>query len=66
MLGTMPLTAVDVEAMSQIPPREVLLGRLVGTIAAPMSQLVGVMRQKVLSLLYVLKAVEEKKGGANK
>ena len=55
------LTAADIELMSQIPPREVLLGQLVGTIAAPMTQFVGVMRQKVLSLLYVLKAVEEKK-----
>ncbi len=38
-----------------------MLGMLVGTIAAPMTQLVGVMNQKLLSLVYVLKAVEEKK-----
>jgi large subunit ribosomal protein L10 len=55
------LTAADITTMSKIPPREVLLGQLVGTVAAPMTQLAGVMRQKVLSLLYVLKAVEEKK-----
>ena len=34
--------------------------------AAPMTQLVGVFNQKVLSLLYVLKAVEEKKSKATK
>lgn len=55
------LTAQDIDEMADMPPREVLLGKLVGTIAAPMNQLVGVMNQKVASLVYVLKAVEEKK-----
>jgi len=57
------LSASDVDAIAKIPPREQLLSILVGTIAAPMSQLVGVMQQKLCSLLYVLKAAEEKKGG---
>jgi hypothetical protein len=35
-----------------------------GTLAAPMSQLVGVFNQKVCSLLYVLKAIEDKKNNA--
>lgn len=55
------LTVADIEAIAQIPSREILLGRLVGTIAAPISQTVGVLKQKVASLVYVLKAVEEKK-----
>lgn len=55
------LSAADVEQMAKIPPREVLLGTLVGTVAAPMTRLVGVMNQKVASLLYVLKAIETKK-----
>ena len=37
---------------------------VVGTVAAPLTQLVGVFNQKLLSLLYVLKAVEEKKSQA--
>ena len=41
-----------------------MLGKLVGTIAAPMSQTVGVLSQKLMTLLYVLKAVEEKKSNA--
>lgn len=57
------LSAADVDALAKVPPREVMLGMLVGTIAAPMTQLVGVFNQKLLSLLYVLKAVEEKKSG---
>lgn len=60
-LGAQLLSVDDVEAIAKIPPREVLYGQLVGTIAAPMTQLVGVMNQKVSSLLYVLKAVEDKK-----
>ena len=63
MLGTRLLTAADVQEMADIPPREILLGRLVGTVAAPMTRLVGVMNQKVLSLLYVMKAIEKKKSG---
>lgn len=55
------LSADAAEHMADIPPREVLLGMVVGTVCAPMSQLVGVMSQKLSSLLYVLKAVEEKK-----
>jgi large subunit ribosomal protein L10 len=58
------LGIADVDALSKVPPREVMLGLFVGTLAAPMMQLVGVFNQKVLSLLYVLKAVEEKKSKA--
>jgi len=58
------LQAEDVDALSTLPPREVMLSMLVGTVAAPMTQLVGVFNQKLLSLLYVLKAVEAKKSQA--
>ena len=59
------LTAADVEALAALPSREVLLGQVVGTIAAPMSQLVGVLSQKVASVLYVVQAVADKKGKAS-
>lgn len=58
------LSAKDVEALAAMPSREIMLGKVVGTIAAPMSQLVGVLNQKVASVLYVLKAIEDKKGKA--
>ncbi len=63
VLDSKVLTSAEVDALASMPPRPVMLGQLVGTIAAPMTQLVGVMNQKVLTLLYVLKAVEEKKQG---
>jgi large subunit ribosomal protein L10 len=63
-LDNKALTAEDIKAMADLPSREVLYSQVVGTIAAPMTQLVGVMGAKVLSLLYVLKAIEEKKSAA--
>ena len=59
------LESGQVEMLAEVPPRAVLLGRVVGTIAAPMTRLVGVMSQKVASLLYVLKAVADKKAAGN-
>ena len=58
------LQAADVEALATLPPKKVMQGVLVGTIAAPMSNLVGVMNQKLASLVYVLKAAADKKNAA--
>jgi large subunit ribosomal protein L10 len=64
VMGGSRLTAADVGELASIPPREVMLARMVGTVAAPMSALVGVMQQKLSTLVYVLKAVEDKKNNA--
>jgi large subunit ribosomal protein L10 len=55
------LTAKEIDDLALLPSREALLGMAVGTIAAPMTGLVGVMNQKLLTLLNVLKAAEDKK-----
>lgn len=55
------LSAEDVTALAKLPGKQELQAKLVGTLAAPMTQVVGVMNQKVSSLLYVLNAVREKK-----
>jgi large subunit ribosomal protein L10 len=62
-LGTAVLVPAEIEALSKIPSREVLLGQFLGTLVAPMSQLVGVFSQKLSTILYVLKAIEDKKKG---
>ncbi len=64
VLGDRFLSMTDIESLASLPPREVLLAQLVGTVAAPMSRLVGVMSQKLCSIVYVLKAVEQKKSAA--
>lgn len=56
------LSPADVNTLSKLPGRPVLFSMLVGVIAAPMMQLAGVFKQKTASLVYVLKAVQEKKG----
>jgi len=63
-LGTLEgkiLSKEDVNELARLPSRDVLLAQVVGTIAAPMTQVVGVMQQKVTSLLYVLQAAADKK-----
>lgn len=55
------ISAADVTQLADLPSLDQMRGILVGTLAAPMTQLVGVMNQKLSSLVYVLNAVKEKK-----
>ncbi|WP_025270590.1 50S ribosomal protein L10 [Hippea sp. KM1] len=60
-LGGKLLTAEDVKALSKLPPKEVLLAQVLGTMKAPISGFVNVLAANIRQLLYVLKAIEEKK-----
>ncbi len=64
MMGARFLSVADIESLADLPPREALLAQMVGTVAAPMTRLVGVLNQKLCSLVYVLKAVEQQKSKA--
>ena len=55
------LTAAQVEHLATLPSKKTLQGMFVATLAAPMSNLVGVFSQKLASLVYVLKAAADKK-----
>jgi len=55
------VSANDVVELAKLPAKEVLQAMLLGTLQAPCTQLVGVMNQKVASLVYVLSAVKDKK-----
>ena len=55
------VSAEDVAELAKLPSKDVLRAMLLGTLLAPCSQLVGVMNQKVASLVYVLNAVKEKR-----
>lgn len=58
------LNAEDIEAISTLPPREELLGKLVGLLASPMSRTVGVLSGPSRSIVYLANARVEQLGGA--
>lgn len=55
------LSAEDIRSLARLPAKPVMQAMLLGTLAAPMSRLVGVFSRKLASLVYVLQAVAEKK-----
>lgn len=57
------LSADDVEAIATLPPREELLGKLVGMLASPMSRAVGVLSGPSRSVAYLVNARMESLGG---
>ena len=59
MMEGQTLTSSDIDALASMPPREELLGKLVGMLASPMSRTVGVLSGPSRSLAYVLNARAE-------
>lgn len=57
------LSSSDIEALASLPPREELLGKLVGMLASPMSRAVGVLSGPSRSMAYLLNARSEQLGG---
>ena len=55
------VSAADVVELAKLPSKDVMRAILLATLQAPCTQLVGVMDQKVASLVYVLSAVKDKK-----
>lgn len=55
------LSPAQVKALSQLPSREQLIAQVVGTIAAPLTGLVGVMAGNVRSIINVLNALQEQR-----
>lgn len=63
VLNNQVLSQDDVEAISSLPPREELLGRLVGMLASPMTRTVGVLSGPSRSVAYLVNARIEALGG---
>ncbi len=57
-------TPADLAELVKLPAKPVLYAMLAGTLAAPLAQLTGVLQQKLASLVYVIKAVQDKKSQA--
>jgi large subunit ribosomal protein L10 len=54
------LSAQDVQAIAELPSREVLYAQLLGVLNAPATNLVGVLNAAASSIVNVLKAYERK------
>ena len=63
LLGTGILSAKEATALADVPPREVLLARLAGGLAAPLQQFAGLLQALPRNLAYGLSALIEKQGG---
>lgn len=55
------ITQEEVDNLSKLPSREELYAKIVGSINAPVSGFVNALAGNLRNLVYVLKAVEEKK-----
>lgn len=63
VLNNQVVTSADIEAISSLPPREELLGKLVGLLASPMTRTVGVLSGPARSVVYLGNARVEQLGG---
>ena len=63
ILGRSVLSPADASALADVPPREVLLARIAGGLAAPMVQFAGLLQALPRNLAYGLKALIDQKGG---
>jgi len=63
VLGDKLLSAEDTRALAEVEPREVLLAKLAGAMAAPMQQFAGLLEALPRNLAYGLKALIDQ-GGA--
>jgi large subunit ribosomal protein L10 len=61
VLNGKPVEPMDIDTLSKLPSREELLGRVLGTMMAPVSAFVNTLAAVPRSFLYVLKAIEEQK-----
>ncbi|MFH1150631.1 MAG: 50S ribosomal protein L10 [Actinomycetota bacterium] len=61
MISGRVLDGKQVETYATLPPRDVLLSQLLGSVAAPLSGLVGVAAGPIRKLLYLMRAVADTK-----
>ncbi len=64
------LSPADLAALADLPPREVLLARLAGALAAPMQQMAGLLKALPQNFAYGISALRDQReaadGGSNR
>ena len=58
------IDAAGVLALSKLPPKEVLIAKMMGSLNAPVTNFVGVLSATLRSLVYAVDAVRKQKEGA--
>lgn len=61
MLGNRAIDASQLSRLATLPPRDVLLGRIAGGMAAPMTSMAAVLAGNLRNLVNVLNAVTDQK-----
>jgi large subunit ribosomal protein L10 len=64
VMNNQVLSAAEVDAISSLPPREELIGKLVGMLASPMARVVGVLNGPARSVAYLANARIEQLSGS--
>ncbi len=60
LFGGKAMSAKEVEQLSKLPPRDVLIAQVIGAVAAPLSNLVGVVEALYADPIRVIGAVADK------
>ncbi len=61
MLGSKAIDASQLTRLATLPSREILLGKIAGGMASPMTSMAGVLAANIRNLVGVLSAVADKK-----
>jgi len=63
VLGGRLITADDVQALADLPPRDVVLSQIAGLLEAPLSQLASLLEAVPRTFAYGIQALIDKQGG---
>jgi large subunit ribosomal protein L10 len=64
LLGTRIITAVEIEALAELPSRDVLLAQLAGGFQAPLTKAAGLFQAFTRNFAYAISALIDQRGGA--
>lgn len=57
------LDVAGVQALAELPPKEVLIAKMMGSLNAPVTNFVGVLSATLRSVVFAIDAVRKQKGG---
>lgn len=64
-LGSKVISLDEIRGLAELPPREVLLGRMLGSMMSPVSGFARVLAGVPTKLLYALNAIKDQKAAAS-